>query len=380
MAEMTSLQRVMTTAMGQEPDRVPVASMFNDWSWGQLYGKDSYQEYSLDPERFAKAILWGCTELGFDTAGLNADTMVFWEAIAEASDLGHYSALRWDDYLPTHPHRLYSGDPIKEIAYGDPLVKTLEDAKKLKPADPYKHGRMPVILKTIEIVMKELGGKYPVGGVADNPVHVGGCLMGWTQMFMAMEKDLELWKTVEEVVVQTVYEFAKAQIKLGVKGLGAISELPQKVGSEEFFKHPAWMEADHPPGIMKRIWEEFKVPTALHPCTVGPLDPGIEVWKTYLDHTFSFAMPEYGGADALARAKKELAPATVSGNVHPIDVLLMGTTSDVEDACIELIQKCGPGGRFVLAPGCGIPLDTPFENVQTMVKTARKYGQYPIRL
>lgn len=69
-------------------------------------------------------------------------------------------------------------------------------------------------------------------------------------------------------------------------------------------------------------------------------------------------MLECGGADALARAKEQLAPAAMVGNIHPLDVLCHGSAKDVENACKELIKKWGPGGRFVLSAGCGIPVKT----------------------
>jgi uroporphyrinogen decarboxylase len=59
---------------------------------------------------------------------------------------------------------------------------------------------------------------------------------------------------------------------------------------------------------------------------------------------------------------------------------LHGTPSEVEEAAIELIKKCGPGGRYVLSPGCALPLATPIENVQAMIAAANKYGKYPINL
>jgi uroporphyrinogen decarboxylase len=379
MTKMTSTQRLMISAMGQEPDRVPVGALLPDWGWCQLYGPDSFLEYSLDPERLAKVIIWNCKEIGFDIAGFLPDTQMTWEAIADASGLP-YPTLKWKDFVPTHPHRLYGGDPIKETIYGNPLVETLKDAQKLKPADPYKHGRFPVVLKTIELVAKELKGEYPLTGGGDDCVHVGGNLLGWTQMFIAMEKNLELWKTVEKVIVETIYEFAKAQIKAGVNMIGAGVELPHKVGSEAFLKNPVWIEADNPPGYLKRIWDEFQVGFMLHPCSVGPFEPGIEAFKTFLGPVKGFSFGECGGADALARAKEQLAPASVIGNIHPVDVMLHGTPSEVEEAAIELIKKCGPGGRYVLSPGCALPLATPIENVQAMIAAANKYGKYPINL
>lgn len=379
MAKITAMERMMATAMCQEADRVPVFGVFIDWAWAQLYGKDSFLDYSYDPERLARCMIWAAREMGVDSVAALPDVSVTYEAIAEANGLT-YPSLRWKDFIPTHPHRLYSGDPVKKPVYGDPLVHNLEEAKKLKPADPLKHGRMPVIIKAIELTNKELKGEWPVGGMCDAAIHIGGSLMGWTQMFMAMEKDVEFWKTVEEVIIKTSYEFAKAQIKVGAAGFISHTELAHKVGSEEFFKKPVWVEGDHPPTLFKRIWDEFERDTTLHACSVGPFEPGIEVWKTYLDHCHSFFMPEYGGADALARAKEQLFPAMMMGNLHPVDVLLHGSPSDVEEACVELIQKCGPGGRFVLGPGCTVPLDASMENMQTMIKSVDKYGKYPISI
>jgi uroporphyrinogen decarboxylase len=286
--------------------------------------------------------------------------------------------VRWKDFIPTDSHTLYEGDLVKDPAYGNPIIETLKDAEKLVPADPYKHGRLPVMLKAIELANKELKGEWPVLGMVENPISVAGGLMGWTQAFMAMEKDIALWKRVEDVVIESSYAFAVAQKKAGAPFGVSHTELPPRVGSKEFFAHPEWVQADHPPELYKRLWDEEQFGVSLHACTVGPFVDGMEAWKTMLDHIPSFFFAESGGADALALAKKELAPATVLGNVHPVDILLHGTPLDVEEACVELIQKCGPGGRFQLGPGCMYALDTPYENIKAMVDSAEKYGTYPI--
>jgi uroporphyrinogen decarboxylase len=379
MAGMTSAEREMTVAMGGEPDRVPVSIMGLPWALEQLYGRNSFVDCVRDPEKLAKAAAWNCEEAGSDDVGVFTDTQLTWEAIAEASGLT-YPATLWEDFEPAHPHRLYEGDPLKTVAFGDPLVKTLKDAEKLVPADPYKHGRLPVVLKAIELTKEKLNGKWAVGGVYDVPTCPVASLMGWTQMFIAMEKDLELFKKVEEVVIKTSYEFAKAQLKAGATMLATVCHFPQWVGSEMFLSKPVWVHVDHPPELCERLFKEFGVPTALHPCSVGCSLPGIRAFKMWLDHTPAFNMPEGGGADALAEAKEQLAPAVMIGNIPPVDIMMHGSPSDVEEACVELIQKCAPGGRYILGTGCEIPIGTPPENVQAMVNSARKYGKYPIKL
>ncbi len=377
---MTSRERMMMAGQGKEPDRVPmVLPLSLGWAWKQVYGPDSLMDYGRDAKKIVEVMVWVCKELGMDAVGAAADMHYIAEAIAEASGMT-YPTTNWKDFVVSHPHRLYEGDPVKAPVYGNPLVKTMKDAEKLVPANPYKHGNLPTVLEAIRLAKKELKGDWPIGGSLGRPLVIAGDLMGWTQAFMAMEKDLELWNRVATVAIETAYEFAKAQIEAGVTGLGGTSSLPCYVGAKMFMEKPVWQQADHPPELMERIWKEFHVGTSLHPCSVGPFEPGIEVWKNWLDHTPSFHMPECGGADALARAKKALAPATMVGNFHPVDIMLHGTPQDVDAACKELIQKCGPGGRFVLTAGCAISLDVPVENVKAMKDSVEKYGQYPIKV
>jgi len=379
MAEMKSMERLAIAARGGEPDRVPVSLHLHAWSYAQLYGPNSFQDYTLNVEKEVNATLWECRELGMDGASLGGDTTIMAEAIAEASGM-HYPTTYWDDYTPQHPHRLYEGDPLQTIAYGDPLVKTIEDAGKLVPADPYKHGRLPMRLEAIKLANKKLEGKHRVGGSCESSVSCGGILMGWTQMFIAMKNNLPLWQKVEDVILKSNYAFIKAQVEAGCGGLGTVVHFPQWVGAEAYLANPVWMHADHPMDLIDRVIKEFGMGIAIHPCTVGPFLNGMEAFKTWLDHTPAFSMSTGGGADDLAEAKRELAPAVISGNLAPVGLMVHGSPSDVEAACIELIQKCAPGGRYVLSGGCGIPIHAPPENVQAVIDTVRKYGKYPIKI
>ncbi|WP_419662875.1 putative uroporphyrinogen decarboxylase [Desulfosarcina variabilis str. Montpellier] len=381
MDKMTAGERIMMAAMGQEPDRVPVFGVFNDWAWAQLYGKESLMDYSLDAEKLAKVMVWSCKEMGCDSAVVLPDVHPMAEAICEASGLP-VPSVRWKDFIPTDAHTLYEGDLVNDPAYGNPIIQTLKDAEKIVPADPYKHGRLPVLIKATELAKKELKDEWPIGAMVENPISVGGGLMGWTQVFMAMEKDMELWKKIEEVTIESSYRFGIAQIKAGAVFGVSHTELPGRVGSKEFLAHPEWVQADYPPELYKRLWDEKQFGISLHACTVGPFVDGMDAWKTMLEHNpgLSFFMAESGGADALARTKEELAPAMVMGNIHPVDIMLHGSPSDVEEASVELIQKCGPGGRFQLGPGCTYSLDVPYENVKAMVDSAQKFGTYPIKI
>ncbi len=62
----------------------------------------------------------------------------------------------------------------------------------------------------------------------------------------------------------------------------------------------------------------------------------------------------------------------ISGDV-PASLLTLGTPDDVRVYCQRLIDEVGKGGGFFLSTGCECPIDATFENVKTMIDTAKSY-------
>ncbi len=61
----------------------------------------------------------------------------------------------------------------------------------------------------------------------------------------------------------------------------------------------------------------------------------------------------------------------IMGNV-PSSMLQVGSPSEVEDYCKNLIEVCGKGGGFILTPGSAIDEARP-ENIRAMVNSVKKY-------
>lgn len=62
----------------------------------------------------------------------------------------------------------------------------------------------------------------------------------------------------------------------------------------------------------------------------------------------------------------------IMGDV-PASLLAVGTTQQVEDYCKRLVDVIGDGGGFILSTGCVCPIDARFDNVKTMLDTAKGY-------
>jgi uroporphyrinogen decarboxylase len=81
----------------------------------------------------------------------------------------------------------------------------------------------------------------------------------------------------------------------------------------------------------------------------------------------------------LAAAKERVGDRLrLMGNVKPSEVMLQGSPVDVKRAVIECVRKAydSPKG-YIIASGCSLPTETPFENIHAMLDAAREIG-YPI--
>ncbi|MBI4283846.1 MAG: hypothetical protein HY663_05190 [Chloroflexi bacterium] len=78
----------------------------------------------------------------------------------------------------------------------------------------------------------------------------------------------------------------------------------------------------------------------------------------------------------MARAKAILGDrACLMGNV-PITLLQMGSPSEVEEYCKNLIKVCGKNGGFILRASTNYTQEAKPENVKAMIDSVKKYGWY----
>jgi uroporphyrinogen-III decarboxylase len=64
------------------------------------------------------------------------------------------------------------------------------------------------------------------------------------------------------------------------------------------------------------------------------------------------------------------------GVIDPSGVLALGTPAAVAARAREELAILGPGGGFVLSPGCGLPPKTPPENIHALIELAHRYERY----
>jgi uroporphyrinogen decarboxylase len=67
------------------------------------------------------------------------------------------------------------------------------------------------------------------------------------------------------------------------------------------------------------------------------------------------------------------------GNVSPSEIMLQGTPSQVRDAVRQCVRKAhdNPKG-YIVASGCSLPVETPFQNIDAMLEAVREIG-WPVQ-
>jgi uroporphyrinogen decarboxylase len=68
--------------------------------------------------------------------------------------------------------------------------------------------------------------------------------------------------------------------------------------------------------------------------------------------------------------------AAISGNLDPLEVLWKGTPELVRSETIRIIESCRQNGGYIFNTGEMVPSQVPFENMMTIMKTARSLSSY----
>jgi uroporphyrinogen decarboxylase len=219
-------------------------------------------------------------------------------------------------------------------------------------------------------VVRETGGGAFVMGRADQGPFSLACEIRGMEAFMmdlasaATAEALDKIHRLLDFCRQVVTRFAFAQLEQGAH-CTSIGDSPSgpDVLSPRFYRQFAWP-------YVKQMAQELNASGGLlsyHICG--------NATAIVADMVATGApMIEIDQKSDQLKSKAAAGMATLVGPVDPNTVMALGTAADVREACRVAIQNLGPGGGFILGPGCALPSSTPDENIDAMMEAARKYA------
>ncbi len=343
---MNSKQRVETVLRGGIPDRVPVC--LHNFLMAAKEARIPLERYLSDPAAAAQAHLHALERYGHDCLLIDLDTTLLAEAMG---------AVR--DHTPGAPGHI-----------AGPAISSLDDVGKLRVVDPECDGRIPVLLETIRILVREVGGEVSIRGNADQAAFsLAGLLRGTEDFLLDLAGDAgnPAIRDLLEVCHQSHLAVHRALNKAGAHftSLGDSPAGPDVVSPQMFerFARP------YHERLVRELAQDG-IFTVIHVC--GNTSAILDQFAAYPSCGFEL---DYKTDAALAKTSAG-AGHVLFGNVDPSGVIGRGTARQVREAAAALIRLWKPGGRFILNAGCAIPECTPPENIVALVASAREFGAY----
>jgi uroporphyrinogen decarboxylase len=219
-------------------------------------------------------------------------------------------------------------------------------------------GRMPVFLKTLELLSKS--NSVIVGGYTIGPLSLAGELIGVSDLAIASKLNMDLVAATLEFTTQVVMTYARAILNAGADVI-AILEPTAVIFSPSQF---ALLCARY----FMRIQDALGVRCILHVC--GNTAPVVaEMVKTNALGLSLDSMVDFGAIKGMIPPEMLLI-----GNISPVRTFLQGTRNDMENDVRNLLLAMRGSKNFVLSSGCDLPAGVPLENISTFVEVGRAHA------
>jgi [methyl-Co(III) methanol-specific corrinoid protein]:coenzyme M methyltransferase len=240
------------------------------------------------------------------------------------------------------------------------IIDRVFDEKKsfLVPEDIFQKGRFGVVFEAIRILNTKFGNQVPIYAGMVGPLTLIGSLydasivMRWPIKYPGW-MDANLERAADFLV-----EYANRLFAAGASVLSMLD--PTASGdllSRRYFER-------HIMPIYRRMREKIDGPIILHIC--GNTANFLELLPQTEFEGFSFEGPQ-----VMVKTAREIIgnKMLLVGNIPTYDVLLFGTPGKVREESSKALED----GIDILAPSCGIPVQTPTENLKAMVRAVEQF-------
>jgi uroporphyrinogen decarboxylase len=269
--------------------------------------------------------------------------------------------------------------PDSTPTFKSPAFSELEEIEALGIPDPYRDGRMPVILEAVERMVEKVKGEKIIRVPGSGPFTLAAHLMG-TEKFLMKLAFIDAGKDDEEkymrclidICTEALVKFQKACVDVGadivqvgdsLASIDMISPAMYRKWAFEYEKRS--FDSINPYGREKGCMSILHICGDTTAILEDMADTGAEI-------------VEIDSKVNMKTAKERIGERTsLMGNLDPSAVLLQGTPELVRKESLKVIDEAGAGGGFILGSGCEVSPITPVENIKAMVKAARE-KLYPV--
>ncbi len=344
---MTSYERLRATIDKQKTDRIPVIPEVGGVT-SRVIGKDVI-DYVKSGRVIADSQIAAQEKFGYDAVIAFADLSV------EAEAIGCELSFSKNNYPYVKKTVLLSGDDVSDLPVPTPLSS----------------GRMPEIIKAVEIMKEHYKGRVPVVAHALAPLTIASRIMDIEKMLYLIVDEPEKFRNLLNYTRRVALRFIDALIWAGADCIimfnpsASPAVLPEKIFREfelpnisRIFNH---IKQKHPNII---TW--YSVAGAIQ--NIIPDLELVEIDIVTIDYLVTLGV-----------AFDKSSTISFNGNIKPL--LFTSKSSEEIQAISEslLFDSLGRGG-FILGSGCEVPLNARLDNLKALVKSsfevAKKFREY----
>ncbi|MCP4412253.1 MAG: uroporphyrinogen decarboxylase [Gammaproteobacteria bacterium] len=236
------------------------------------------------------------------------------------------------------------------------------DIAKLSVPDPIRSGRMPELLKAINLLRTEVGNETLVAGCALGPLTLAAQLMSLEKtLYLAIDRP-EIFNQLLDFTTELCIDYGVAQLDAGAH----VVILVDISASSEIVPHQFFREFELPK--IKNIFARFKDAGAVANWLfiTGKIDP---ILQYYPEAGVDIAAFDY--CVEPETIKKALPQTCVNGNIKPLS-FEYSHPEEIAAASTNILNQFSDRSGFILSSGCEIPPKSRPETIHAMVETARK--------
>lgn len=339
MVEISLKESVFKVLKGEKVDRIPVTSLAGCGGTVNVEMQEAtgirWPEAHKNAEMMAKLAI-----ASYEISGLEGVRVPF-DFVEEPEVLG--CKIKFPDKM----------DGVPSVM--EPVFSSPEQLKM--PDNILELGRIPVVLRSIEILKEKVGDFLPISSLALGPFTLAAMLAGEAKFLTWMLRKPDYVRAFVEFATEFIIEYAKAQYKAGahIVQIGDPTASPDLISPDTFrqFAKPALIEvADSLDGLK-----------LLHIC--GRAEAIVPDMADCGYHGISIEE-----AVNVAKIKPLVGDVKILGNINSKRTLLFGTQDEVANEVKVAIKA----GVDMVEPGCGIAPQTPTSNIKAMVEAAKKFG------
>ena len=336
---MTPFERLTRILEGKSVDRAPVIPQVLEHAV-RITGMKVSEVFG-NPEKICRAQLTALDRYGYDAV---------WGGCIDMYSLLP-AAFGCEVSIPD--------DDVPDIK--GPIAENLQDAEKLDIPDPKRDGRLPMSLETVQILSNELGNDIPVLTGLAGPFSVAADLRGITPLMGDLRSDPDLVESLCQKATEACKAYGRALLESGAAAIFLVDALagPTIIGPPMFRKFVFPYHQD----LVETLLREG-APIIYH------VDVGIHLVLDDVSNLGVHAlMPE--DTEDIANLRKLVGEETTLVGVVGPTALRSESPENLVSMSKTIIKKGrSKKGKLIFFTGM-VPLDTPSQNLEAVVRTAK---------